>query len=69
MKIELTLDVEVSYDRIPQEIGDKDENGNVELIPNSISLTSIKCKGIELISLLSPEEILALEQEIEEKES
>lgn len=69
MKIELNLDVEVSYDVIPESIGGSAEYGVKEIVPERIMLTSVKCKGIELISLLSREEIAALEEEIMEKDS
>ena len=69
MNITLNLDVEISYDRIPAEIGGKDDAGNVEYTGTCICLTSVIYKGIELISLLSAEEKLSIEQEIEEKEN
>lgn len=69
MNIQLNLDVEISYDKIPSEVGGIDENNNVEYLFGAINITSVKAKGIEIISLLDEQELRALSEEILEKES
>ena len=57
----IDLEVDVDYERIPVPFEDGMET--------SINITSVKSKGIELITLLTPDEVQELSERILIKES
>ncbi len=63
MKISLIdLEAEIETERIPQ------MNSGDEVIPAQTIITSIKVKGVELITLFDPEELQTMAEEISEKD-
>ena len=65
MKIDLIgLEVDIEFDTVPAHTGGIDEFGNAEIIPISVSLNSVICKGIEIITLLESSQREVIEEEI-----
>ena len=66
MNINLNLDVEIEFDH--ERSYANQTPGGSEHIPASIILTSVKCKGIEIITLLSKDELEGMQEEILNKD-
>jgi len=59
-----SLDSDVSYTYTPRSIGAIDENGREEVIEATVSIYSIKAKGIELMPLIDKDTIAQMEEDI-----
>lgn len=68
MKISLIdLDVEIETERIPQmTAGAKYDTGEIESWPSELTIISVKANGIELISLLTSEELSELNEKLKD---
>jgi len=60
----INLEVEIEYNFNPPSIGGIHEDGSQEHFPATVSIYSIISKGIEIISLIHPDQIEQLEAEI-----
>ncbi len=60
----LGLDVEVMYTYQKADQGGTHPAGGVEQLPARISIYSVMCKGIDIISLLSSDQLEDMEREI-----
>lgn len=59
------LQVEVLYEYSAPQIGGVfKETGEVEMISAGIRLTSVKCRGVEIITIIPEDQLLEMEQEI-----
>ena len=59
MKIEIILPLDVKYEIIPAHEGTTDER-----IPESIALTSVKFRGVEIMPVMNQDEIEELIYEV-----
>lgn len=60
----INLDVEIEYNFNPPSIGGTHEDGSQEEIPATVDIYSIKAQGIEIISLVHPDQLEMLQAEI-----
>lgn len=60
----INLDVEIEYNFNPPSIGGTHEDGSQEEIPATVDIYSVKAQGIEIISLIHPDQKEALEEEM-----
>lgn len=64
-KINLNLDVELEYDYEPPY--NNPTPAGTEYIPGLVTINSVKCNGIEIISLISKDELEIMQNEILEE--
>lgn len=60
----INLDVEIEYNFNPPSIGGTHEDGSQEEIPATVDIYSVKAQGIEIISLIHPDQKEVLEEEM-----
>lgn len=59
------LQCEIQYDYTPPQIGGTYLNtGELERLSAQVTITSVKCQGIEIIKLVPDQQLLELEQEL-----
>lgn len=66
MKIDLSLDAQIEFEYEAECVNHTP--GGDEHIPALVTITSVKCKGIELIALISKEELQSMEEQILKEE-
>ena len=67
MKVSLIdLDADIETERIPAMTGGISDDGSIETLPAQTIITSIKVKGVELITLFSPEELQTMAEELQD---
>jgi hypothetical protein len=63
---DLNVDIEYHYQK-PVFGGSYADTGDQEILPAEVDIYSVKCKGIELISLLEPDQLSEMNEKLLEQ--